>query len=532
MELQRIADLPCSDSLGFISRPAGVKFRPSKLFPRGRTSMLQSACHYRAGRKISIQSTLGGERIPLDPIDQAVEFPVVKMYVCGLTPQDHPHVGHGLVAVRFDMIHRYLEYRKLNVRYVQNVTDIDDKIIAKTLAQGVDPLKMTREYTDEFYEQCERLHVLPVDTLTRVTEVVPEIISFIEKLIDRGFAYATPEGNVYFDVAKKDDYGKLSNQNTSKLYESVRKELDKEKRSPLDFALWKRDESTSLSKPSPWGTGRPGWHIECSVMIHETLGDRIDIHGGGLDLKFPHHENEIAQSEAYSGQTFSNIWMHSGLLNIDGQKMSKSLNNFVILSEGIAKYGAAPFRFAVARQHYRSNIDLTDRLFRENLNSLLEFHRLFERVLTAPIQLDSGTLASDSRAIIDAFEEAMDNDFNSPEALVVLEKARTRAIQEVDVGVSISDALRERVAVIRELGKVLGLFIDSLSVVEAEGLRLAGRVAGSDALTPEQVQSIVAERSEARASKNFARSDELRAKLVAHGVDVLDSKSGSSWRFA
>ena len=494
--------------------------------------MLQSAHHYRAGRKISIQSTLRGERIPLDPMDPATEFPVVKMYVCGLTPQDHPHMGHGLVAVSFDIVHRYLEYRKLNVRFVQNVTDIDDKIIAKTLAQGIDPIKMTRQYTDEFYEQCAKLHVLPVDQLTRVTEVVPEIITFIEKLIAKGFAYATPEGSVYFDVSKKDDYGKLSNQNTSMLYESVRKELDKEKRSPLDFALWKRDDSTCLSQPSPWGVGRPGWHIECSVMIHETLGDRIDIHGGGLDLKFPHHENEIAQSEAYSGETFSNIWMHSGLLNIDGQKMSKSLNNFVILSEGLQKYGLTPFRFALARHHYRSNIDLTDRLFRDTLNSLLDFHRLFERVLTTPVELQPSSFDPDVRAIVDGFEEAMDNDFNSPEALVVLEKARSKVIQELDGAGTVSDALRQRVVVIRELGIVLGLFIDPLSVVETEGLRLAARVAGGECLTPEQVSSIIAERSEARAAKNFARSDELRAKLISSGVDVLDSKSGSSWRFA
>jgi cysteinyl-tRNA synthetase len=494
--------------------------------------MLQSARHYRAGRKISIQSTLRGERVALDPIDPATEIPVVKMYVCGLTPQDRPHMGHGLVAARFDIIHRYLEYRRLNVRYVQNVTDIDDKIIAKTLAQGIDPIKMTRQYTDEFYEQCGKLHVLPVDQLTRVTEVVPEIIAFIEKLIQKGFAYATPEGSVYFDVSKKDDYGKLSNQNTSMLYESVRKELDREKRSPLDFALWKRDESTCLSRPSPWGIGRPGWHIECSVMIHETLGDRIDIHGGGLDLKFPHHENEIAQSEAYSGDTFSTIWMHSGLLNIDGQKMSKSLNNFVVLAEGLDKYGIAPFRFALARQHYRSNIDLTDRLFRDTLNSLLDFHRLFELVLTSPLTLEPTSFDTETKAIVDAFEEAMDNDFNSPEALVSLEKARSKVIQELDSGVAVSNAIRQRVAVIRDLGMVLGLFIDPLSSVEIEGLRLAARVASGACLTPERVREIVAERSEARASKNFARSDELRAELLSSGVEVLDSKSGSSWRFA
>jgi cysteinyl-tRNA synthetase len=212
--------------------------------------------------------------------------------------------------------------------------------------------------------------------------------------------------------------------------------------------------------------------------------------------------------------------------------MSKSLNNFVILSEGLQKYGITPFRFALARHHYRSNIDLTDRLFRDTLNSLLDFHRLFERVLAAPVDPQPSSFDADTRAIVEAFEEAMDNDFNSPEALVVLEKARSKVIQELDGAATISDDLRQRVAVLRELGMVLGLFIDPLSVVEIEGLRLAARVAGGECLTPEQVGSIIAERSEARAAKNFPRSDELRAKLISSGVDVLDSKSGSSWRFA
>jgi cysteinyl-tRNA synthetase len=355
--------------------------------------MFHSAHEYRASRKpITIYTSLGGTRVALDPLDQSHIHPKLLVYVCGLTPQDHSHLGHGLMAMRFDMVRRYLMYRRLNVFFMQNVTDIDDKIITKVLQIGVDPLQMTREYTDEFYRELRRLHVLPVDHLSRVTECVPQIISFIEELITKGFAYATPEGNVYFDVAKKEDYGKLSNQNVSMLFESVRKEAEKDKRSAVDFALWKADSSTKLSHPSPWGVGRPGWHIECSVMIHDTLGPRIDIHGGALDLKFPHHENEIAQSEAHSGGDFASIWMHCGLLNIDGQKMSKSLGNFVKLADGIQRYGVAPLRFAIARQHYRSAIDLSDKLLRETLHSLLDFHRLFERVPTDGLQVSPESL--------------------------------------------------------------------------------------------------------------------------------------------
>jgi cysteinyl-tRNA synthetase len=353
----------------------------------------------------------------------------------------------------------------------------------------------------------------------------------VEELIKKGFAYATEDGSVYFDVSKKDDYGKLSNQNTAMLYESVRKELDKQKRSPLDFALWKRDESTTLAQPSPWGVGRPGWHIECSVMIHETLGDHIDIHGGGLDLKFPHHENEIAQSEAYSGGCFANVWMHSGLLNINGQKMSKSLNNFVRLVDGMELYGTAALRFAIARTHYRSTVDLSDKFMRDNLNSLLDFHRLFARVPGAqvnPSMMDD----AETQALIAAFEQAMDNDFNSPEALVALEQFRSNVARSLEAAGAATLEIQHQVGVMQELGNILGIFFEPLAAVEAQGLKLIAHIFQASPCTPEEIATLLAERIEARAAKNFARSDEIRKELAARGVEVLDSKSGSSWRFA
>jgi cysteinyl-tRNA synthetase len=496
--------------------------------------MLQSALEYRASpRRVSIYNTLGGARVTLDPLDPSPTSPELLMYVCGLTPQDSPHMGHGLMACRFDMIRRYLMYRRLNVRFIQNVTDIDDKIIAKALNEGIDPLVMTRKNTDEFYELLGRLRVLPLDRLIKVTESIPQIIAFIEHLIHRGFAYSTPEGNVYFDVAKKDDYGKLSNQNITMLHESVRKELEKDKRSPLDFALWKKDDSTNLSQPSPWCVGRPGWHIECSAMIYDALGPKIDIHGGALDLKFPHHENEIAQSEAHTGQDLASVWMHCGLLNIDGQKMSKSLNNFVVLRDGLERYGVAPFRFAIARHHYRSGLDLTDKLLRDTLHSLLDFHRLFARVPTEGMERSySDTTGPRAKALIEEFEAAMDNDFNTPEALVSLEQARNQIVQQLDAAQVVTDDLKEQVYVIRELGAILGLFFDSLESVEAEGLKVAAHSLGVSSLSVAEVQAVVKERAEARAAKNFARSDELRAYLTARGVDVLDTKTGSSLRFA
>ena len=494
--------------------------------------MLQSRDEYRSSaHKISIYNSLGGELSTFDPIDTSTTNTKVKMYVCGLTPQDHSHLGHGLLGMRFDIVRRYLAYRRLNVDYVQNVTDIDDKIIDKVLKTGQDPMKMTRALTDEFYECLTRLHALPVERITRVTEFVPEIIRFIEQLIAKEFAYVTPDGGVYFDVSKKADYGKLSNQNTAMLFESVRKELDSQKRSPVDFALWKRDESSALSQPSPWGIGRPGWHIECSAMIHEVLGDRIDIHGGGLDIKFPHHENEIAQSEAYSGCGFATFWMHSGLLNIDGQKMSKSLNNSARLVDGIERYGAAPLRFVVARHHYRSAIDLNDKLFRDNLNSLLEFHRLFARIPEIE-QASSDNTDVESSAVIEAFETAMNNDFNSPEALVALEQFRALVLRKLEVAKEPTAEIANKARLLRELGEILGLFFDPLEVIETQGLNLIAQVLNAKPLTIDEIHACIAERSEARAAKNFLRSDQIRDEMALRGVELLDSKNSVTFRFA
>jgi cysteinyl-tRNA synthetase len=500
--------------------------------------MLKSKGEYRSSRPVTVYSSLGGIKLPLDPIDRSEINTKVKMYVCGLTPQDHAHMGHGLKGVRFDIIRRYLSYRNLDVTFVENVTDVEDKIIAKAVSSGEDPMEMTRRHTDEFYRCMGLLNVLPVSEMPKVTEYIPEIISFVEKLIAKGFAYAAPDGSVYFSVKKKSDYGKLSNQNIEMLYESVRKEIDKQKDSPLDFALWKRDESRILTWDSPWGRGRPGWHIECSVMILETLGGKIDIHGGGLDLKFPHHENEIAQSEAFTGDSMANVWMHSGLLNINGQKMSKSLNNFITLGDGIDRYGSAPLRFVITRQHYRASIDLTDKLFRDNLNSLIEFHRLFDRLGVSDLSasdLDSSIQAGSSTAcseLIAQFETAMDNDFNTPEAVVALEQCRNNLVAQIDAGkITVEDAAPIGWT-IRGLGAVLGLFATDTAKVEDEGLRFVGRREGGVELSRADIQGLIAARSDARSSKNYAKADEIRGELAQGGVEILDSKAGTTWRFA
>ena len=266
-------------------------------------------------------------------------------------------------------------------------------------------------------------------------------------------------------------------------------------------------------------------------MIHETLGDHIDIHGGGLDLKFPHHENEIAQSEAYAGGCFANVWMHSGLLNINGQKMSKSLNNFVRLVDGIELYGTAALKFAIARTHYRSTVDLSDKFLRDNLNSLLDFHRLLARVSNAQVY-PSMIHDVETQALVAAFEEAMDSDFNSPEALVALEQFRSKVTHSLDAAGAVTHEVEHRVGLMRELGNILGIFFESLAEVEVQGLKVIAHILKATPCSPEEISKLLAERIEARAAKNFTRSDEIRKDLAARGVEVLDSKSGSSWRFA
>lgn len=476
-----------------------------------------------SARKISISNTQGGAKSPFIPFDKSSPRPTVKMYVCGLTPQDHSHLGHALTAVRFDIIRRYMIHRGLNVIHVTNVTDIDDKIIDRAARTGEDPREFTQRFIQEYFDGLAKMNVLPISKLPKVTEHLPEIIKFIEKLIKKGFAYATSDGSVYFDVAKKEDYGKLSNQNTKMLYESVRKELDKQKHSPLDFALWKKDEASSLSVDSPWGKGRPGWHIECSVMIESVLGSPIDIHGGGLDLKFPHHENEIAQSEAYLGGTFTNFWMHSGLMQVDSQKMSKSLGNFLKLTDAIEIYGPEVLRFVIAKTHYRSMVDLTGKLFGDNLNNLLQFYRLF-----AIDNLDQGDGSAPVSALIDKFEAAMDNDFNSPEAMVVLEQQRNALLEAHNNG-KVFPGGRAIVEKLKELGGVLGLFTRNLVDVETEVLKVAAYIRKTTALTREDVAKLILERAESRKSRNFARADEIRAELTAKGVEILDAKTGTTW---
>jgi len=449
---------------------------------------------------------------PIDPKN-------VRLYVCGMTVYDYCHLGHARVLVVFDVVNRYL--RKVfgddNVTYVRNITDVDDKIIARANKNGEDIGTLTQRFIEAMNEDADVLGVLRPDAEPRATLHMNDIIAMIQVLVDKGFAYQGKSaegqpGDVYYDVSSFAGYGKLSGKNTDDLRAGARVEVVEAKDDPLDFVLWKMakpEESTSWS--SPWGEGRPGWHIECSAMSTGCLGNHFDIHGGGLDLQFPHHENEIAQSEAATGEKFVNVWMHNGFVRIDEEKMSKSLGNFFTIREVLEKYDPEVVRFFMLNSHYRSPLNYSDKHLDEAKAALTTLY-------TALRGLDSAEAIEDSE-YEQRFTAAMDDDFSTSGAIAVLfELAR-----EINCQRHCDTPLAAR------LGVVLKRQAAFLGLLEREpDVFLQGGDAGG--LSCEAIDSLIAQRLEARANKNWAESDRIRDELVAQGVVLEDSAGGTSWR--
>jgi len=483
-----------------------------------------------------IFNSLSGTKQEFRPLGAAEHARAVKIYVCGVTPQDSPHLGHAVASLRFAVLRRYLRHRGYEPLFVQNETDVDDKIIARARQLGLTPRQVAQRYGEEYSQAMSALGIEPPDRAPRVSEYVPQIISYIARLIERGYAYATEDGEVYYDVSAKPDYGKLSHRRIGELRAGTRVAVEANKRDPLDFALWKHDTTEGASWPSPWGPGRPGWHIECSAMSNAELGPRIDIHGGGLDLLFPHHENELAQCEAHNGEPFSQYWMHSGLLTVNGSKMSKSVGNFITVDRGLKKYGAELFRYVVLTFHFRSNIDVSDELFSDNLNALRELHAVVEEADRRTLNVQPSTNAAEAAELQAAFEAAMDDDLNTAVALVALTRGAKRLEQLLEVGSVEADgaarALRDR---IRGLGQILGLLgADcTLQRVLQEGLRFHASRLNREPLDVDAVERKLVERAEARGQRDYARADQIREELFEAGVDVRDARGrGTEWGFA
>ncbi|MEW5802410.1 MAG: cysteine--tRNA ligase [bacterium] len=490
--------------------------------------------------EIRIYNTLTSQKEELIPIVPGQ----IGMYVCGVTVYDHCHIGHARGAMIFDIIRRYLEYRGLNVKYIRNITDVDDKIINRAREEGREPQEIAQKYTEEYNQDMERLGIRSATKEPRATEHMKEIIELIRRLEQKEYAYPV-DGDVYFDIRKFTEYGKLSNRDIESMRAGSRVEIDPRKKDPLDFALWKSAKEGEPAWESPWGKGRPGWHIECSAMSMKHLGETFDIHGGGEDLIFPHHENEIAQSEAATGKPFVRYWLHNGFVNINQEKMSKSLKNFFTIKEVLNQYSSEALRLFLLSTHYRSPVNFTDAGLKDADKALERVYNTFrsaEHLLKVSSQEESGersrekdTPAEQSPGesslyqrlgcVRSAFENAMNDDFNTAEAIGRLYEA----VREINIFMkdhplltaSQRESLQEMVNLVRELGGILGLFQKS----EAKS-----DLADDDNIVNDLMELILEIRDTCRAKKEWALADQIRSRLQEKGITIEDRKEGPIWK--
>ncbi len=440
----------------------------------------------------------------------------VRMYVCGMTVYDLCHLGHARVLVVFDMVTRYLRSQGYEVTYVRNVTDVDDKIIKRANENGESINELTERFITAMHEDAEALGVLPPDEEPRATSSMADIIDMIKVLEDKGYAYAADNGDVYYDVSKFATYGQLSGKKTDELRAGERIAVDEHKDDPLDFVLWKAAKEGEPYWESPWGNGRPGWHIECSAMSTCCLGNTFDIHGGGQDLQFPHHENEIAQSEAATGEKFVNLWMHNGFVRIDDEKMSKSLGNFFTVREILERYRAEDIRYFILASHYRSPLNYSDQML-DSAGAALT--RLYNALRDVPM----GKIDDSCADYINRFEAAMNEDFNTAEAIAVLFDLANQVNKLKSDDVARASALA---ATLKQLGAVLGLLQEDAEIY----LKSAGNA--SDGLSDEAIDALIEQRAQAKADKDWAEADRIRDQLKAEGIELEDKGAQTSWRRA
>jgi len=489
---------------------------------------------------LRVYNTLSGRKEEFVPLTPGK----VGMYVCGVTVYDYCHIGHARANIVFDVVYRYLRFAGYDVNYVRNYTDVDDKIINRANERKIDSKALAEEFISAFDEDMAALGLDLPTVQPKATEHIPHIVALIEKLIERGVAYPSG-GDVYFAVEKFPTYLKLSKRNMDEMRAGARIAPGEQKRNPMDFALWKAAKPGEPAWESPWGPGRPGWHIECSAMGMEYLGESFDIHGGGKDLVFPHHENEIAQSEAATGKPFVKYWLHNGFVNVNQEKMSKSLGNFFTIRDILQKYDPEVVRFFILSAHYRSPIDFSDQNLEDARAGLTRFYEALKNAgdLLASYPLSSETtcetLPPEGREILDRFEileerfcEAMDDDFNTALAIGHLFDAvrgMNRIVTEkgLEACPLLLSALKDAREKILKLGGVLGIFASDpaawLDKGKAEGLEGTG-------LTPEAIEDLIAQRQQARKDRDFARADQIRDELAAKGIELLDSKDGTSWK--
>jgi cysteinyl-tRNA synthetase len=455
---------------------------------------------------LKIYNSLHREKQVFTPIEPGK----VKMYVCGMTVYDYCHLGHARVMVVFDMVYRWLKSQRLDVTYVRNITDIDDKIIKRATENNESIYELTQRFIDAMHEDADALGVLRPNHEPKATDYVPQMLGLIDKLAANGLAYQAADGDVNYAVRKFDGYGKLSGKSLDDLRAGERVEVDSAKQDPLDFVLWKHAKPGEPAWPSTWGEGRPGWHIECSAMSSDLLGNHFDIHGGGQDLQFPHHENEIAQSEGAHGHQFVNYWMHNGFVRVDNEKMSKSLGNFFTIREVLKQYDPEVVRFFILRAHYRSPLNYSDA-------HLDDARQALTRLYTA-LKGFAGEAAVDwNNLFAQRFAEAMNDDFGSSEAVAVL----------FDLAAEVNRGNDHALAgLLKGLANLIGLLErDPQAFLQAAP-------ASADGLSSEAIDALVQARIEAKKAKNFAESDRIRDELKAAGIVLEDGPQGTTWRRA
>lgn len=460
---------------------------------------------------LHIYNTLAREKVKFTPIDEGK----IRLYVCGMTVYDYCHIGHARVLVSFDVIVRFLRSQGWDVEYVRNITDVDDKIIQRAQENQEDPNVLAQRFIDAMHEDERLLNVLAPDQEPQATAHMDDIIAMVNTLIDKGYAYVASNNDVYYRVGKFANYGQLSKQNMDDLMAGARVDVDSDKEDPRDFALWKAAKDGEVSWLSPWGNGRPGWHIECSAMTKACLGDSFDIHGGGPDLPFPHHENEIAQSEAANGCQYVNYWVHAGAVRVDGEKMSKSLGNFFTIREVLKKYHPEVIRYLIVSSHYRSAINYSEDNLIEAKSGLERFYQTLKNYATvAPATAE--TLAHSEH--YQQFVDAMNDDFNTRVALAVMYDI-VRAIN------SASDlaAIHALVAELKAMANILG-------ILQADAVAFLQGDSTQQGLSADDIEALIAQRIAAKANKDYAGADAIRQQLEEQGIVLEDSRDGTTWR--
>ena len=460
----------------------------------------------------------------------------VTMYACGVTVYDLSHIGHARQAIVYSMMADYLRYKGYNVKYVRNYTDVDDKIIKRANEYGKNALEFSKEQIEETEKDMAGLHITEADVKTKASEYIDKIIEFVERLIEKGYAYKTEKGDVYYSVRKFKEYGKLSHRNVDDMLNGVRIELEEGKKDPIDFALWKSAKPGEIYWESPWGKGRPGWHIECSVMALDTLGQTIDIHGGGRDLLFPHHENEIAQSESLTGKKFANIWSHCGLIKIKGEKMSKSLGNSLTIRDALKKYDYETIKYVMFSKHYGSDVDLSDNdysLAENHLNYFYTTIKEMNKYIKDNLVKEYDVKDDIADSIIPKFVENMDEDFNTTASIAnlynifkyannIMKTSKDKTKEDI------ANILRKILKNVHEVYSVLGLFDQN---PDEYITKLKNKYLKELDIDEENIKQEIEKRAKAKQNKDFEKADKIRNALEAKGIILKDSKEGTSWDF-